>query len=559
MPIYLGLDCGTQSLNALAVEIEGLERRVLFEHSLPFDEAFPRYGTRHGVYREEDPLVVTSSPLMWADALDTMLGRAAEALGPDVGRVAAVSGSAQQHGSVYLRAGADARLASLDPSRPLAGQLEGAFAVERSPVWMDASTGPWCAAITEAVGGPEVLARHTGSRAFERFTGPQIRKLRETRPAAWAETDRVHLVSSYLATLLLGSHAPVDRGDGAGMNLLDLHTGDWWEPALLATAPGLRAKLPRPVPSDTVVGRLHPYWAGRHGLPRCRVVAWTGDNPSSLIGLGVVGTGTTAISLGTSDTVFTIMTEPSVDPAGTAHVFGAPTGGFMSLVCFRNGSLARERVKDRFGLDWAGFSSALRATPPGNRGALMIPWFEAEITPPVARPVPLTEGLDDEDGPAWVRACVEGQMVAMRRHSSWAAPDVVRIHATGGAARNRELLQVMADVFEAPVHVVDVRNAACLGAALRAAHADLSAVGPGDPGPPRGGAPGRKDSLRSRGGEAGWAEVLKGFVVGPREGAIEPRSGAGEVYRALSRKHAALEARALGGTPARLSTSRWPR
>lgn len=545
MPIYLGLDCGTQSLNALAVEIEGRDRRVLFELSLPFDEAFPRYGTRHGVYRGEDPLVVTSSPRMWADALDTMLGRAAEVLGADVGRLAAVSGSAQQHGSVYLRAGADARLASLDPTRPLAEQLDDVFAVERSPIWMDASTGPWCAAITEAVGGPEVLARHTGSRAFERFTGPQIRKLRETRPDAWAATDRVHLVSSYLATLLLGSHAPVDRGDGAGMNLLDLRTGDWWEPALHATAPGLRAKLPRPVPSDSVVGVLHPYWARRHGLPRCRIVAWTGDNPSSLVGLGVVRSGTTAISLGTSDTVFAVMAEPAIDPAGTAHVFGAPTGDFMSLVCFRNGSLARERVRDRFGLDWTGFSSALRATPPGNDGALMIPWFEAEITPPVVRPGPLTEGLDDRDGPAWVRACVEGQMMAMRRHSSWAAPDVERIHATGGAARNRELLQVMADVFGAPVHVVDVRNAACLGAALRAAHADRSAGGPAGAAPLPGRVAGRGGPDRS--GGKGWAEVLDGFVAGRAGGAVAPRSGVEEAYRALSRRHAALEARALGG------------
>jgi sugar (pentulose or hexulose) kinase len=46
------------------------------------------------------------------------------------------------------------------------------------------------------------------------------------------------------------------------------------------------------------------------------------------------------------------------------------------------------------------------------------------------------------------------------------------IHATGGAAVNRAILQVLADVFGARVHVMDVRNAAALGAALRAVHAD---------------------------------------------------------------------------------------
>ena len=69
------------------------------------------------------------------------------------------------------------------------------------------------------------------------------------------------------------------------------------------------------------------------------------------------------------------------EPSGIGHVFGAPTGGCMGLTCFANGSLARERVRDAYGLDWAAFDAALRRTPPGNGGALMLPWSEPEITP----------------------------------------------------------------------------------------------------------------------------------------------------------------------------------
>jgi sugar (pentulose or hexulose) kinase len=46
------------------------------------------------------------------------------------------------------------------------------------------------------------------------------------------------------------------------------------------------------------------------------------------------------------------------------------------------------------------------------------------------------------------------------------------IHVTGGAAANRQILQVLADVFSAEVRRIDVGNAAALGAALRALHAD---------------------------------------------------------------------------------------
>ena len=50
--------------------------------------------------------------------------------------------------------------------------------------------------------------------------------------------------------------------------------------------------------------------------------------------------------------------------------------------------------------------------------------------------------------------------------------DVKTIYATGGAAANRDILRVMADVFDAEVYQFEVGNSACLGAALRALHGD---------------------------------------------------------------------------------------
>ena len=135
----------------------------------------------------------------------------------------------------------------------------------------------------------------------------------------------------------------------------------WWQPAVDSTAPGLagEAAVDRP----RVHGRRHARLRTgrpRYGLPAAKVVAWSGDNPCSLVGVGLVREGRLAISLGTSDTVFGLMREPRVDRTGTGHVFGAPTGDYMGLTCFKNGSLARERIRDRFGLSWSTFSE----TPP---------------------------------------------------------------------------------------------------------------------------------------------------------------------------------------------------
>ena len=120
----------------------------------------------------------------------------------------------------------------------------------------------------------------------------------------------------------------------------------------------------------------------------------------SLIGLGLVGEGRLGVSLGTSDTVFGAMPTPRVDPPGTGHVFGAPTGGFMGLTVLRQ-RLAGARARPRRLRPGLGRLLAPRCerTPAGNGGALMLPWFEPEITPPVAPPGVQRYGLDPDDAP----------------------------------------------------------------------------------------------------------------------------------------------------------------
>jgi xylulokinase len=524
--LYLGFDSSTQSLTAVVIDIDGDRRTVVFESSLAFDDALPAYGTEHGVLPRSDPSLAVSPPLMWAEALDLMMGRIARS-GIAVGRIAAISGSAQQHGTVYLNAGASGALAALDRSRPLVDRLRGTLARDEAPIWMDSSTADECAEITVAVGGADVLARRTGSRAFERFAGPQIRRFFKRAREAYAATDRIHLVSSFLASLLSGGHSPLEPGDASGMNLMDLGTSDWWPDALQATAPGLAAKLPPIVPSWTRAGTLAPYFQSRYGFPPADVIVWSGDNPCSLIGTGLVREGRMAVSLGTSDTVFGLMREPRVDATGTGHVFGAPTGDYMGLTCFLNGSLARERVRDAHGLTWREFSDALDTTEAGNGGRVLLPWFESEITPPVAVPGVRRYGLSPDDAAGNVRAVIEAQLMAMARHSQWMDVDVDIIHATGGAAANRHILQVMADVFGADVYQIEVANSAALGAALRAAHAHT----------------------RGAGQAAGWGEIVAGFAEPVAASRLRPDPDRRAIYRELLPIHAACEAHALGRGP----------
>jgi len=147
------------------------------------------------------------------------------------------------------------------------------------------------------------------------------------------------------------------------------------------------------------------------------------------------------------------------------------TGGYMALSCFSNGALTRQAVRDRFGLDWDGFSAVLRESPAGNDGKLMIPFLAPEITPTTDHAIEdYSGGLTSDDREGCVRGVVEGQFLNMFHHSDWMGDRPKSIRATGGASANREILQVCADVFNATVDQFEVTDSVSLGAALRAAH-----------------------------------------------------------------------------------------
>ncbi|RDX50945.1 D-xylulose kinase [Lentinus brumalis] len=482
-PLFLGLDLSTQGLKAVLIDSDGT---LVHESSVHFDRDLPSYGTTNGAIRGPDPGEVTSPVRMWLDAYDLIMERM-RAAGVDFARILGVSGDGQQHGSVYWSEDAERLLASLDASRPLAEQLApDAFSLPRAPIWQDSSTTRECRELEEAIGGAQALADLTGSRAYERFTANQIARIRRINPEAYHATARISLVSSFMASLFLGSIAPVEVSDASGMNLMNVLTCQWDDRLLEAAGgPELRAKIgPEPAPGGEFLGRIHPYWVQRWGFnPECGIAPFTGDNPATVVALSTPGDA--ILSLGTSTTLLLSIPPAETAPTRftTSHLLSHPTtqDAHIAMLCYKNGALAREQVRDQYADGhWTRFNELVEQRPVGNEGYMgfyfplpeIIPpnvqgsFFFSTSTPSDVKPILVSE----VPATAHPRAILESQFLSIRSRITAIlppdAPPLQRLVLSGGSSANAVIRQVAADIFGMRVFVAGKEGAAEGGAQL---------------------------------------------------------------------------------------------
>ncbi|CAI7921286.1 unnamed protein product, partial [Closterium sp. NIES-54] len=186
--------------------------------------------------------------------------------------------------------------------------------------------------------------------------------------------------------------------------------------------------------------------------------------------LALGGSGDVGISLGTSDTVFAVVLDPQ--PGLEGHVFPNPVdpSSFMAMICYKNGSLTRQAIRDRCaGGSWDAFCQLLNEAPALNGGRMGFYYLDPEIIPPlpvgthrfspregaaIGDPLTRISPAQTFEPPQEIRALVEGQLVSMRGHAERIGlqSPPARIIATGGGSANEAILRTMANVFGCPVY-----------------------------------------------------------------------------------------------------------
>jgi xylulokinase len=445
MAFVLGIDVSTTATKAVLVDEAGAVRAI---------------GTADYDFLSPRPLWSEQRPELWWDGTQVAVRAALSGAGVRAEDVAAVGLTGQMHGLVLL----DRDEQVLRPAI----------------LWNDQRTAAECELIRQLV-GPERLIQITGNDALTGFTAPKLVWVRDHEPEVWARVAHVLLPKDYVRLKLTGVHA-VDVADGAGTLLFDLAQRTW-SPEVTGALGIDPAWLPPTFEGPAVTGALSAAGAAATGLlAGTPVVAGGGDQAANGIGLGVIGPGTTALSLGTSGVVFAPTDRPIFDPLGRVHAFCHAVPGrwhFMSVMLSAAGSLRWFRDTLAPGAAFGELAAAAGEVPAGSDGLVFLPYLSGERSPypdPAARAafVGLTLGHDRRH---LTRAVLEGVAFGLRDGldlmigAGMAAP--AQIRASGGGIASPLWRQILADVLDAEIATVNTTEGAASGAAL------LAAVGAG--------------------------------------------------------------------------------
>ncbi|HEY1900070.1 MAG TPA: xylulokinase [Steroidobacteraceae bacterium] len=427
--MYLGIDLGTSSVKAVIVDDA---EALVAQASSPLS-----------VSRPQPQFSEQEAGAWWRATVDSILRL------PPAARAAvrAVGLSGQMHGATVLDAA----------GTPLRAAI----------LWNDGRAGRECIELERREPRSRAI---TGNIMMPGFTAPKLLWVARHEPELFARTATVLLPKDFLRLQLTGERVS-DMSDASGTGWLDVAHRDWSD-AMLAVTGLSRAQMPRLVEGNAVSGQLTAQAAQQLGMSRVPVAGGAGDNAASAVGMGIIASGQSFLSLGTSGVLFAVTDQFRPNPQRAAHAFcHAIPGCWHQMAVLLSAASALDWVAQLLGATHlAGLVDSARSRGVRRDSPYFLPYLSGERTPhndPYARGVFF--GLDhDTSPPDLVGAVLEGVALAFAD-----GLEVLQIHGgvneisvTGGGARLPYWGQLLAAALNRPL---TYRLGSELGAALGAA------------------------------------------------------------------------------------------
>ena len=376
--------------------------------------------------------------------------------------------------------------------------------------------------------GRKHLFEVTGLVAHPMYPVPKILWLRKNRPDMFASSVRFLSVIGYVLSRL-GLPPYIDYSLASRYLAFDIQQRRWSEDILAATEINAEC-LPTPVPAGTIAGKLDAAAASQLGLSVGSIVVMGGhDQPCGALGVGAIGSGRVADSMGTYECLLAASDQPSLTAAALAASLNSychvVPDKFVTLAYFPSGIMIKwfhdllygeahgEAYAEAHGdhlftqdgdpssAESVHYATLEREAGAGPTGLCITPNLIGTCNPdfnPHARGIIF--GLSANTTRSQIyKGILEGlacEMSQMSEILSNAVGEFRDIYVTGGGSHSALGLQLRAALSDRQLHVMKCPEAVCLGGAILAGVAsgeysslreavelvvrDVSAVSPDD-------------------------------------------------------------------------------
>tara|TARA_Y100000766_G_scaffold86034_1_gene73048 strand:+ start:5938 stop:7431 length:1494 start_codon:yes stop_codon:yes gene_type:complete len=440
--IFIGIDSGTQSTKAVALDSESGKILASAQESYDLIRGLP---SGHMEQHPED----------WITATKNVITQCVNLLGESSEKIKAIGISGQQHGLVVLD--------------------ENDQVIRPAKLWCDTSTVEQCLQFSNEFEGSSGLIRISGNNMLPGYTVPKVLWLKQNEPENYNRVRSVLLPHDYINFWLTGVKR-MEYGDASGTGLLNITERNWCEDLIRFVGPEMQDMLPELGSSLSVHGVVKSEVQKECGLPNDVVVsAGGGDNMMGAIGTGNVKAGVVTASFGTSGTLYGVSDSPAIDENGEVAAFCDSTDKWLPLVCTMNVTVVTEQARELFGLSLNDMESAVSKVNPGSGGLTFLPYLNGERTPNLPNGKGVIHGLTtDNMRPDYlIRSAMEGATMGLaygmnRFNEMGVNPTEIRV--TGGGSKSPVWRQISADIFNASVVPLVTSEGASLGAAIQAIH-----------------------------------------------------------------------------------------
>jgi len=152
------------------------------------------------------------------------------------------------------------------------------------------------------------------------------------------------------------------------------------------------------------------------------------------------------------------------------------------MLCYKNGALAREQVRDRYAdRNWSKYNTLVDAQTAGCDGYMGLYFPLPEIIPPglkgefyfrTNQSSAIQIGENEVPHTSQPRMILESQFLSIRSRIAAIlpsdSPPLQRLVVTGGSSANQTIRQLAADLFNMKVYISATKEAAGMGGALLA-------------------------------------------------------------------------------------------